>query len=129
MVVACLPACVPDIQELHAYGMVVWRCVFVGLFGFGFFLVVGLVGVGAFGEPSVGCFSDRRRSSFGNKARRSVVATRGVVVCVDGLQRMTLLPSLHPCCCGLFGSFLLLLQWNSSEGRAGRPGLGTWTMR
>jgi hypothetical protein len=97
--------------------------------GFDFFLVVGLVGVGAFGEPSVGCFSDRRRSSFGNKARRSV-GTRGVVVYVDGLQRITLLPSLPPCCCGLSGSFLLLLlQWNSSEGRAGRPGLGMWTMR
>jgi len=53
-------------------------------FGLDLFFVIGLVGVGAFGEPSVGWFSDRRRSSLGNKARRSV-GIRGVVVCVDEL--------------------------------------------
>jgi hypothetical protein len=73
--------------------MVVWRCVFVGLFWFGFFFVVSLVGVGAFGEPSVGWFFDRRRSSLGNKARKSI-GTRGVVNCVDGLQCMTVLSFL-----------------------------------
>ncbi len=99
-------------------------------FGLDLFFVVGLVGVGAFGEPNVGWFSDHRRSSLGNKARRSV-GTRGVVVCVNGLQRMTVLPFLPLCCCGLSGSFLLLLllQWNSSEGSVGRPGLGTWIIR
>ncbi len=53
-------------------------------FGLDLFFVVGLVGVGAFGEPSVGWFFDRRCSSFGNKARRSV-GTRGFVVRVNGL--------------------------------------------
>jgi hypothetical protein len=99
-------------------------------FGLDLFLVVGLVGVGAFGKPSVGWFYDRRCSSLGNRARR-LVGTRGVVVRVDGLQRMTLLPFLPTCCCGLSGSFLLLLllQWNNSEGSAGWLELGTWTMR
>ncbi len=96
-------------------------------FGLDLFFVVGLVGVGAFGEPSVGWFSDHRRSSLGNKARMSV-GTRRVVVCVDGLQRMTIMPFLPLCCCGLFGSFLLLLllQWNNNKGSAGRPRLGMW---
>ncbi len=50
-------------------------------FGLDLFLVVGLVGVGAFGEPSVGWFSDHRCSSLGNKAHRSV-GTSGHLFCV-----------------------------------------------